>query len=123
MDDAVLKLLFVDDDPAILAVSEAAFNGRYAVDCAGSGQDALQRIKRDGPYAVMVADRSMPGMNGVELLEKARQLAPETVRIMLTGDTEQQAAIDAINRGQAFYFLAKPCSGEALIEAVESGVN
>lgn len=123
MADPILKLLFVDDDPLFLTVAEAAFRDRFTVASASSAAGALERLEREGPFAVMVADRSMPGMNGVELLERSRKLAPDMVRIMITGDADRQAAIDAINRGQVFYFLTKPCAADALAEAVEAAVN
>ncbi|HZZ59047.1 MAG TPA: HD domain-containing phosphohydrolase [Opitutaceae bacterium] len=123
MAESLPKVLVVDDDELLLEVIAESLRSQFAVDLASSGAAALQKIAADGPYAVVVSDRSMPKMNGVELLEQVRNLAPDTVRIMLTGDKEQQAAVEAINRGQVYYFLTKPCLPEQLVEAVEAGVN
>lgn len=123
MSNAPQKILIVDDDLVLLGILEETLRTRYTVDSASSAAEALEKIAGQGPYAVVVSDRSMPKMNGVELLEQVKSLSPETVRLMLTGDKEQQAAVEAINRGEVFYFLTKPCPPDQLLEAVEAGLN
>jgi len=81
----------------------------------------LNIVQRQGPYAVVVADMHMPGMNGIELLSKIREVAPQTVRIMLTGNADQQVAVEAVNKGHIFRFLNKPCTPETLALALEAG--
>ena len=117
------KILFVDDDPNVLAGLQRTLRKQFAFDTALSGAEALELIQTCGPYAVVVADMRMPGMEGVELLERVRVVAPDTVRLMLTGNADQQTAVDAVNRGQVFRFLNKPCGPETLVPALESSLQ
>ncbi|MGI8979558.1 MAG: response regulator [Pirellulaceae bacterium] len=91
--------------------------------CVPSGQEVL-RVLEHTPVPVVVADQRMPGMSGVELFELLRQNHPHTKRIILTGYIDPSAMLDAINKGQAFYFLTKPWQREhlmtVLIRALEA---
>ncbi len=78
---------------------------------------------KNGPYAVVVSDFRMPVMDGIKFLIQVKETAPETVRMMLTGNTDLPTAIDAINQGQIFRFLTKPCSGELLIQTLDAGLR
>jgi response regulator RpfG family c-di-GMP phosphodiesterase len=95
----------------------------FDLDTAGSGDEGLALIQSSGPYAVVVSDMRMPGMNGVEFLEKARSLAPDTVRVMLTGNADQQTAVDAVNKGDVFRFLNKPCEQKSLAGTVTAALR
>lgn len=117
------KILFVDDDENILAAVQRNLRKQFTVDTAQSGLQGLEQIRTQGPYAVIISDMSMPSMNGAEFLEAARRLAPDTVRIMLTGNADQQTAADAVNRGHVFRFLSKPCPPEMLVPAIEHGLK
>lgn len=117
------KILFVDDDPNILAGFQRTLRKQFAFDTALSGVEALELLQKSGPYAVVVADMRMPGMEGIELLERVRIAAPDTVRLMLTGNADQQTAVEAVNRGQVFRFLNKPCGPETLVPALESSLQ
>jgi response regulator RpfG family c-di-GMP phosphodiesterase len=108
------KILFVDDDPNLLAAFQRSLRKYYTFDTAPGGAEALAQIEANGPYAVIVADMQMPGMNGVELLAKLCELSPDTVRLMLTGNADQKTASDALNRGHIYGFLNKPCEPDAL---------
>ncbi|MGD9949061.1 MAG: HD domain-containing phosphohydrolase [Desulfobulbus sp.] len=103
------KILFVDDEPNVLQSIQRQLRKRFDLVTAESGQEALSVLKEQGPFAVIVSDMRMPGMNGVELLSKAKDLHPETVRLMLTGNADQETAMEAVNTGQIFRFLTKPC--------------
>jgi len=72
---------------------------------------------------VVVSDLQMPGMNGIELLTKVKGLSPETVRILLTGAADLQAAIDAVNEGNVFRFLQKPCPQDLLRKTLDAGLT
>ncbi|MBK7645234.1 MAG: response regulator [Planctomycetes bacterium] len=103
------RVLFVDDDPQILtALSRALRHEPFEILCATSGADALA-ILRSQPVDAIVSDHDMPGMGGTELLSRARELAPTSVRMMLTGKPTLAAVIDAINRGEIQRFFLKPC--------------
>ena len=117
------KILCVDDDANVLAGFQRNLRRRFSIDTAVDAQESLNLVNRRGPYAVVVADMHMPGMNGIELLSKIRELAPQTVRIMLTGNADQQVAVEAVNKGHIFRFLNKPCAPETLSLALEAGVE
>ena len=115
------KILFVDDDPNLLAACERNFRRQFPLDTAEGGEAGLARIAAQGPYAVVVADRQMPGMDGIQFLSQVRQRAPDTVRIMLTGNAELEATIRVVNEGNIFRFLTKPCPPDILGKAIEDG--
>lgn len=119
----VPKILIVDDDESVLAGFQRSLRKRFTMDVATRGEQALRLLEAETPYAVVVADMHMPGMNGLDLLMRIRDLSPDTSRIMLTGDADQRTAVDAVNHGRVFRFLAKPCEVEALAEALEAGVR
>ena len=113
------KILFVDDDPNLLASIERNLRRRFPLDTAEGGAPGLEKVAQHGPYAVVVADRQMPGMDGIQFLSQVRQQAPDTVRIMLTGNVDLESAIRVVNEGNIFRFLTKPCPPETLAKALE----
>jgi response regulator RpfG family c-di-GMP phosphodiesterase len=117
------KVLLVDDDPNILAAYTRALRKRFSFDTAASGEEALALLRGPEPYAVILSDMRMPGMDGMQLLAEARGLAPDSVRIMLTGNADMDTAIQAMNRGNCFRFLTKPCDSETLAQALEAGIE
>ena len=116
------KILFVDDEPAFLQGYKIMLRSEFEVETATGGEEALAAVQQHGPYAVVVSDMQMPGMNGAELLARVRQVAPETVRMMLTAHADINTAMDAVNQGNIFRFLTKPCDREVLAQAVTSGL-
>jgi response regulator RpfG family c-di-GMP phosphodiesterase len=80
-------------------------------------------MKSAGPIAVIVSDMRMPGMDGAALLAKVRELHPDTVRVLLTGEPGRDAVVSAVNRGQIFRFLTKPCPPEELLACIEAAVD
>jgi response regulator RpfG family c-di-GMP phosphodiesterase len=117
------KVLIVDDDENLLASVYRNFKKRYDLDVATGGPQALKAMETHGPYAVVVADMAMSGMNGIEFLEKARGLAPDTIRIMFTGHTGPIMLLQAINSGQVFRFIPKPCDTLEISRAVDAGIQ
>jgi DNA-binding NtrC family response regulator len=79
----------------------------------------LVLLKHQGPFAVVVSDMRMPEMNGIEFLLKVQQASPDTIRVMLTGDSDLQTAIDAVNQGKIFRSLSKPCDKETLVKTLK----
>jgi ActR/RegA family two-component response regulator len=118
MDD---KVLFVDDEPAFLTEYKLMLPD-FEADTAVGGEQGLAAIHAHGPYAVVVSDMRMPGMNGVQFLAQVREAAPDTVTMMLTGYSDISAAMDAVNEGNIFRFLAKPCEQQILTKAITSGL-
>ena len=117
------KILLVDDEPAVLAGYQRTLYREFEVDTAVGGELGLKAIHGTGPYAVVISDMRMPGMSGAQFLAKARQANPETVRMLLTGYTDLGAAMEAVNEGNIFRFLTKPCAKEVLVPAINSGVQ
>ncbi|HTI72051.1 MAG TPA: HD domain-containing phosphohydrolase [Candidatus Limnocylindria bacterium] len=117
------NVLIVDDDPNILASAKRTLHQNFSVETATGGEEALQRMKSHGPYAVVISDMHMPGMSGLEFLSKAAELAPDTIRMMLTGFPDLRIATAAVNRGNIFRFLSKPCTPENLMLALEAAAK
>jgi serine phosphatase RsbU (regulator of sigma subunit) len=117
------KVLFVDDDPKVLAGIRRQLRKKIPIETVESASAGIEVIGTQGPFAVVVTDYCMPGMNGIEFLARVRQAAPETIRMLLTGSADLHAAIQAVNQGNIFRFLTKPCSPEQLVEAMESGIK
>ena len=118
MSSPLSKVLLVDDEPKLLAALRRRLSTWFDVVTAESGAEALALIGRE-PVGVMIADMQMPGMNGVELLKRVREIAPQVRRMMLTGNADQETAIAAVNEGQVMRFLRKPCPAETLKEAID----
>lgn len=108
------RILFVDDEENVLLAYTRTLRRRFEVATALGGPEALKRMDQDGPFAVLVTDMRMPGMDGIQLLEEVRRCHPHTIRVMLTGNSDQQTAMQAVNRGAIFRFLTKPCDSEDL---------
>ena len=117
------RVLFVDDDPKILAAFQRQLRKKVTIETVESGAEGLEVLRRNGPFSLVVTDYCMPGMNGIEFLGRAREIAPETVRMLLTGSADLGAAIQAVNQGNIFRFLTKPCSPDNLLEAVQAGIH
>ena len=119
MDVAVKRgtLLFVDDERRVLTSMRAMFRREYDVLLANSGQEAIDLL-RDQRVDVIVSDQRMPGMTGVEVLKAVKYLAPNAMRILLTGYADLKAIEASINEGEVFRYLSKPCPSEELKEAI-----
>ena len=102
-------VLFVDDDVKLLDGVTRRFETLFELQVASSGEEGLQKIRESGPFAVVVSDMRMPVMDGLQFIEQARGIAQETVFMMLTGNQDLLTASNAVNRGQVFRFLTKPC--------------
>ena len=117
------KILFVDDEPNVLQSIRRQLRKKFDLDTAEGGEEALQMLKANGTYAIIVSDMRMPGMNGVEVLAQAKIDSPDTVRMMLTGNADQQTAVDAVNHGDIFRFLNKPVETDELAHAIQTGLR
>ena len=117
------KILCVDDESNILQALQRQLRRQFRVETALSGAEGLEVITSDGPFAVIVSDMRMPGMDGIQFLSAVREQAPESVRVMLTGNADQQTAMDAVNEGQIYRFLTKPCPTETLVATLAAGVR
>ncbi|MBN1844700.1 MAG: response regulator [Sedimentisphaerales bacterium] len=116
------KILFVDDDENLLNSYKRQLRKQFQLETANGPQRALELTKDNGPFAVIVSDMRMPGMNGIEFLGRVRELYPDSVRMMLTGNADLQTAIDAVNQGCIFRFLNKPCPPEMMVETLQAAL-
>ncbi|MGE4608692.1 MAG: response regulator, partial [Myxococcota bacterium] len=107
-------VLFVDDEVNILkALQRLLRHEDMNVICASSGQEALEMLEKT-PAQVVVTDQRMPEMSGVDLLSAVRERYPDIVRMMLTGYTEMNIAVEAINRGEIYRLITKPWNDDEL---------
>ena len=117
------KVIMVDDDEQILKSFKRRLRKRFKLDVAMGGAEGLDLMASQGPYAVVVSDYRMPEMDGVEFLKRVREQHPDTVRMMLTGFADLRTAIEAVNEGQVFRFMTKPCPPEILSEAISQAIK
>lgn len=117
------KILFVDDDENILNAYRRVFWKDFSVITVSSGEQALELIDKGERYPIIISDMRMSGMNGIQFLSSVKQKLPDSVRIMITGHADQQLAIDAVNEGNIFRFLTKPCPAEVLTKAIAAGLQ
>ena len=117
------KVLLVDDDAMVLAGLKRQLRNQFSIDTALSGEEALKQVLENGPYAVIVSDFLMPGMNGIEFLSRVKKSNPDTVRMMLTGTADMPTAIRAVNEGSIFQFHPKPCPADTLCQAIQSAID
>jgi CheY-like chemotaxis protein len=117
-------ILYVDDEAISLRYFRQIFEGQYVIHTADNAADAYRLLELHGSrIGVLITDQRMPGESGVALLERARRLNPNIVRILVTAYTDYAAAVSAVNQGRAFRYLHKPIDpgqlGEVLREAME----
>lgn len=117
------RVLFVDDDEACHLLFSKISTEKLKITCSSSGAEALELLKRHGPFHIVISDYQMPEMNGVEFLAKAKDASPASIRILLSGHADLSMAIDAVNESSVFRILTKPCSfkilKKALVDALE----
>jgi serine/threonine-protein kinase len=116
------RLLFVDDEERVTNALKAIFRDHYDVATAASGEQALELLA-SGHFHVVVSDQRMPGMLGVELLRQLKLLAPDTVRILLTGYSDLAAIVGSVNDGEVFRFISKPWNQEDLQATIAEAVT
>lgn len=117
------RILFVDDDPAVLGMYRRTLANVIQVETAPGGEEGLAALTEQGPFAVIVADMHMPRMDGIQFLVRARALAPNIVPMLITGNADLDTAIKAVNEGNVFRFLTKPCPAAVLGKALVDGIR
>jgi DNA-binding NtrC family response regulator len=116
------KILFVDDEVQVLEGFQRLLHNTFQIETAAGAAEALKKLRKSKEYAVVVCDMRMPDMDGVHLLQKLKVDFPDVVRIMLTGNSDQQTAVEAVNEGNIFRFLNKPCGKDALVKALSAAL-
>jgi len=117
------RILSVDDEQNVLDAMQQLMRRHYDLQTADNGEEGLRLIREDEPFAVVLSDMRMPGMNGAEFLRQARDTAPETVRILLTGYADMENVMAAVNDGNIFRIMGKPCPSDQLLETVAQAVQ
>lgn len=117
------RILLVDDEPHILSALSRQLRAHFGVTVACGSREGLATVESAGPFVVVVSDLQMPEMDGTHFLARVREISPDTVRILLTGHADVTAAIGAVNRGQIFRFLTKPCVPDDLIFNLRAAVE
>ena len=120
--DNLPRVLCVDDESHVVDGLALHLRRDYDVHTAVNGEQALTKLKELAPVAVVVSDMRMPGMDGATLLNRVMKSYPDTSRILLTGEPGRDVAVSAVNEGQIFRFLTKPCPPDRLKSAVQAGV-
>jgi len=115
-------VLIVDDQPEVLHSIERLLKKDWTVRLAANGKEALDILGKGG-IAVILSDQRMPGMTGVEFLERSMEIAPDSVRMLITAYADVQASIDAVNRGKIFYYISKPWEPDELVLIVRRAVE
>lgn len=118
--DELSRILMVDDDMDMLRAVVRRLEKHYDIVTAGSGDQGLEKIESDGPFPVIVSDMQMPGMDGIRFVQRARRKSPLSVFVMLTGEVNETTTLRAMNEGQVFRFITKPCSHEDLLATLEA---
>jgi response regulator RpfG family c-di-GMP phosphodiesterase len=114
------RILCVDDEPNVLEGLARTLRSHFVVETTTEGKVALDLFRTAEPFAVVMSDQRMPQMTGVQLLAHARTVAPATVRVLLTGQADMESAIAAVNEGNIFRFLTKPCATDVLLKALDA---
>jgi CheY-like chemotaxis protein len=117
------RVLCVDDEANVLDAFRRTLRRDFEISVADGGESALAIVEREGPFAVILSDVRMPGMNGIQLLARVKHVAPESVRMMLTGNSDQQTAVEAVNAGSVFRFMTKPCPPEEMVANLNAGIE
>lgn len=119
-----ISILLVDDEENILrSIQRLLMDEEFEVETATSGEDGLVKLKTLENVGLIVSDQRMPGMNGAEFLGRSRELAPHAQRILLTGYSDINATIEAINKGGAGQYISKPWNDDELIRAIRDAVE
>lgn len=118
MSNEKISILYVDDEENNLISFKATFRLKYKIYTALSGNEAID-ILENNLIHIIITDQRMPNMTGVEFLEKVIEKFTDPIRILLTGFTDMNAVVDAINKGKIFHYLTKPWNEEELDSTIQ----
>ena len=117
------KILFVDDEKDILSsMRRLLMEDKYEILTAESGLEGLELLKK-GPVDLIVSDQKMPQMSGVEFLQKSKEYSPDSIRIVLTGYADTNAAIDSINKGDVYRYITKPWNNDEIKSTIKDALE
>ena len=116
-------VLYVDDDKENLRTFRRLFRKQYHVLLAESGEEGLQLLQTHSPIPIIITDQRMPEMTGIEFLEHSIRISPDSIRIIITGFTDVQALIDAINTGRVYRYITKPWDEQELYVTIKRALE
>ncbi len=117
------KVLFVDDDDNTLKFYDKILGKQFELTTARTGEEGLEKIHSEGPFAVVVSDMNMPGMDGIHFLSEVTDIAPDVVQIMLTACTDIESAIEVVNEGNIYRFFIKPAPPAKLADSINDAIH
>ncbi|MEZ5931705.1 MAG: response regulator [Alphaproteobacteria bacterium] len=117
------SILIIDDERNLLEGIRRKLHKRFELALAESGDEGIAIIRERGPFAVVVCDMNMPRRTGIEVLSEIAEIAPDTVRIMLTGQADLDTAMNAVNHGNIFRFFTKPCPADMLAAGLDAAIE
>ncbi len=117
------RILCVDDEPNVLQALERQLRKQFEIVTASGPIEGLEALEKSGPFAVILSDLRMPVMNGIQFLATAKERFPESVRMILSGQADFAATIEAVNEGSIFRFLTKPCENDHLVKALTAALE
>ncbi len=117
------QIMLVDDEVNVLNSFRRTLGSRYDIVFAQGAAEALAELCQNPDLAVVITDMRMPGMDGITFIDQARRIAPQAVYLMLTGNSDLETAVDAVNRGQVFRYLNKPCPPEVMQPALDAALR
>ena len=119
-----ITVLLVDDEENIIrSLKRLLMDEDFDLETACSGEEGLEKLANLQNVGLIVSDQRMPGMNGAEFLGRSQEFAPNALRILLTGYSDINATIDAINKGGAYRYLSKPWNDEDLLQTIRDGIR
>ena len=117
------KILCVDDEEAILRGFKLNLNNKFELHFASDGIEGLELFKREGGFAAVLSDMRMPHMSGAEMLHGIKKIDSEVVTVLLTGHTDFESAMAAVNDGNVFRMLSKPCPPDVLRKVLRDAIE
>jgi len=116
-------ILYVDDEKGNCDYFKSAFRREHVIHTAYSGKEALELLESTADISLIFTDQRMPEMSGVEFLEKSLEIAPDATRILVTGYSDMETVIDAINKGQVYHYIPKPWSYDEMKIVIEKALQ
>lgn len=120
-EDIKRRILIIDDEARVLSSLSRQLRGEFDVFTLTNAMDALHAIARGHDFPVIISDQQMPIMSGIEFFRRVQDISPGSVRIMLTGNSDQETPVAAVNQAGIYRFLTKPCDTDHLIAAINDG--
>ncbi len=119
------RIFLVDDDFVLLGFYSTALQDEFDLTVISDSKDGLNNLKANisNPYQVLIIDYDMPVIDGIQFLKEAKEIMPDSVRIMLTSSSDIHVAIEALAQGDIFRFLNKPCAPDILAKNINSAIN